>query len=368
MEPTPNDNFQPELLTEDPGFEDQIIPNDEDFFLMFDPQSVGFTGSQQPALTIRLADGSALPDWFQFDPIGGTLSGLAPTGFRGVVNLVATASDGINSVDKSFDLTFAQSFEGSAGDDDLDGTDDSDVFDGGLGNDIIDGGLGDDEIMGEEGDDSLMGGFGDDQLFGGWGDDSLTGDEGNDDIWGDEGDDQLRGGLGDDTLEGGVGNDKLMGETGNDRLIGNEGNDQLLGGIGNDDLFGGDGNDQLTGGTGNDNLIGGNGKDQLVGNNGNDVLMGGTGRDRLTGGGGHDIFVLSSGTGSTTILDFRKKIDKLGLSGGIKFSDLQITHARGNTLITLGKTHDLLASLQGNVRLTAANFTTNLPTTLSLDL
>ncbi|HEY9621077.1 MAG TPA: putative Ig domain-containing protein [Crinalium sp.] len=365
METMPDD-INLDDSVEDEGLEDRILPSDQPFSFNLDPGSLGGDGVTPLTVEVTLADGSPLPNWINFDPATLTFQGIPPAGFHEDLSLFITAESADTTVIDDFDLIFAQSFTGSAGNDDFSGTDDSDYFDCGLGDDVVDGGLGDDQLVGDEGDDDLTGGLGDDRLFGGVGNDQLMGDDGSDDLWGDDGNDQLFGGLGDDTLEGDAGNDKLMGDAGNDDLLGGDGNDQLLGGVGNDNLSGGKGNDKLLGGDGNDYLVGGTDSDQLFGNNGNDVLMGSTGRDRLTGGAGRDLFVLRSGSGSATILDFRRGTDKIGLSGGMKFSDLQITFGHGETLITLGKTHDLLASLHGKLRLTSANFTTQIPTNLPL--
>lgn len=59
------------------------------------------------------------------------------------------------------------------------------------------------------------------------GDDELVGTEGNDVICGLGGDDDVRGGRGDDVLLGGTGNDDLEGGWGNDELYGDSGDDDL---------------------------------------------------------------------------------------------------------------------------------------------
>ena len=43
--------------------------------------------------TVTLADGSALPSWIHFDPLTGALSGVAPAGFSGKIQLAVTATD-----------------------------------------------------------------------------------------------------------------------------------------------------------------------------------------------------------------------------------------------------------------------------------
>ena len=69
-----------------------------------------------------------------------------------------------------------------------------------------------------------------------------------------------------------------------------------MGGAGDDSLFGGDGNDKIDGGDGNDRIVAGNG---------NNIT---------TGGAGNDIFAFRiNSTGTTEILDFDMRHDKLGV-------------------------------------------------------
>jgi predicted extracellular nuclease/Ca2+-binding RTX toxin-like protein len=82
--------------------------------------------------------------------------------------------------------------------------------------------------------DTLNGTGGEDKLVGGLGNDTLNGLGGHD---------YLNGGLGNDTLNGGDGNDVLFGDLGNDILNGGAGQDELFGGLGNDTLSGGTGAD-----------------------------------------------------------------------------------------------------------------------------
>ncbi|NJR58442.1 MAG: phytase [Cyanobacteria bacterium CRU_2_1] len=130
------------------------------------------------------------------------------------------------------------------------------------------------------------------------------------------------------------------GTTGDDRLNGSNGDDRLLGG---------DGNDKLLGKSGNDTLVGGNGNDHLNGGNGNDIVTGGAGRDR---------FVLASGAGTDIITDFADGIDRLALSEGLTFRKLAIAQDANNTLISIARTGEVVASLTGiqASTLTSADF------------
>lgn len=159
-----------------------------------------------------------------------------------------------------------------------------------------------------------------------------------------------------DNLNGGTGNDTIGGGGGNDVITGEDGDDILNGDAGNDLLRGGSANDQLNGLGGNDRLSGGDGNDILNGGGGNDRLLGGKGSDRLRGGKGRDIFALERGPGRDRIEDFRDRVDRLGLTPGLRFRQLTIEQKGRNTLIRVGS--DDLALLVGvrAAQITAADF------------
>jgi len=211
-----------------------------------------------------------------------------------------------------------------------------DIIYGGQDNDLAIGGQNDDLIYGDLGSDTLIGDLGDDRIFGGTSSpgsvasdagDLLFGKDGNDFLHGNAGDDSISGGNDNDTARGGQGIDLIHGDAGADILYGDKGNDSLTGNADNDVVYGGEGNDFLWGGDGDDFLYGDEGDDTLIGNN------------------GKDYFVLQSGFGSDTILDFTNGIDLLGLAVGLTFDQLSITGSNGNTLIARG--NELLATLTG---------------------
>lgn len=144
-------------------------------------------------------------------------------------------------------------------------------------------------IIGTAGSDNLRGTNRNDVIFGLEGSDKIKGGNGNDCLVGGPGSDSLYGENGDDVLLGGADSDSLKGGNGRDELYGNEGTDSLKGENGPDRLFGNDGVDSLRGGNGNDFLDGGEGGDSLKGENGNDELVGGAGVDSAKGGSGFDI-------------------------------------------------------------------------------
>ena len=248
---------------------------------------------------------------------------------------------------------------------------------GNTGNDTIQGNDGNDILDGGDGNDQLFGGNNDDQLFGGLGNDILQGDNGNDFLNGDLGNDTLRGLAGDDILDGGVGNDSLLGGVGNDILFGDfgddilnaeAGNDLVFGDDGNDRLYGGDGLDELNGGIGKDFLYGGNNNDTLFGNDdndtlwgeaGDDILNGGKGNDILVGGANNDVFVIALSNGADIVQDFQDGFDRIGLSGGLLFSQLTILGTGTNTVIRNTSSGEIFATLQNvsSTLITSFDFT-----------
>ena len=164
----------------------------------------------------------------------------------------------------------------------------------------------DDIIFAAAGDDNVAGGLGSDQLFGGDGADILRGDR-------DTSDPQVQLAGGDDVIRGGAGNDLIGGKSGNDTLIGDEGDDQIWGDNGDDILSGGLGNDILTG-------------------------------DDFSGGHGSDIFVLASGQGTDTVVDFEIGIDSIALVEDLKFGQISITQNGQDSHLKLG--NETLAVLQ----------------------
>jgi len=140
------------------------------------------------------------------------------------------------------------------------------------------------------------------------------------------------GGNGDRDMIGNNGNNVLRGTNASDDIWGRGGNDRLFGLGGDDDLFGEAGNDSLIGGGGGDDLSGGTGNDSLIGGSGQDDLVGGAGQDTLIGNAGRDTFDLQPG-GNDIIRDFQDQVDKLELSGGLRFNGLVFRQQGENMLI-----------------------------------
>lgn len=212
--------------------------------------------------------------------------------------------------------------------------DGSDIV-GTSGKDTRTGTAGNDLITGLGGNDMLSGGDDADVIRGGSGQDRLNGDNGRDLLDGGAGRDRMSGGAGADTLIGGGAGDVLEGDSGDDHMAGGDGNDILRGDNGNDALGGDAGRDVLVGGKGNDLLLGGTGKDTLHGGAGKDRLEGGRGDDTMTGGGGSDRFVFARNTGTDTVTDYDKDVDRLVFEG-VRKVDLTIERLGGDTLLHFG--------------------------------
>lgn len=165
---------------------------------------------------------------------------------------------------------------------------------------------------------------------------ALSGSSGNDTLSGGSGNDTLNGGSGSDSMAGGAGSDRYYvdatgdivsdsGTTAGERdsvwssitwTLGSTQEDLTLTGSG---AIRGNGNslaNVLTGNGAANLLSAGSGNDTLVGGAGNDTLYGSTGADRITGGTGADVIMLSSRTGSDSVLDFASGADDLRLSMG----------------------------------------------------
>ena len=118
---------------------------------------------------------------------------------------------------------------------------------------------------------------------------------------------------------------------------------------GNDLLFGTTDSDRINGFGGNDTLRGGAGADILLGQAGDDSLVGGLGLDSLTGGAGNDKFNLVSGltADSDIIQDYQDGLDRLVLTGGLTFGNLNINQNGADTEIIEIATNETLVTLIG---------------------
>jgi 3-phytase len=152
-----------------------------------------------------------------------------------------------------------------------------------------------------------------------------------------------------------AGNNRIDTGSGNDTVfVGN--NDRVFGSTGDDLFEAGDATGyRISGGAGNDTLfLGTNGR--ALGGDGNDkFFVGAGGGNVLSGGAGADQFWIYNGeapTSANTIVDYQIGTDVLGITGGVKFTDL----IRTGSNIAIGGNN--IATLTGvdTTTLTAANF------------
>jgi Ca2+-binding RTX toxin-like protein len=232
----------------------------------------------------------------------------------------------------------------------------------------LDGTAGDDQIIGTNTTDRITGFEGNDALFGGLGRDTLLGGAGNDQIAGDNGGFDTSGDA--DTIDGGNGNDAIDGQGGNDTILGGAGNDAIAGGLGNDMLDGGVGADTLYGEAGDDTYVLDNVSDIAaenadegidtvqsgvsytlgsnienltltgtsaidgMGNALDNVIAGNTANNVLSGFSGNDTYLFNRGGGSDNIADNgdpstgsgQASVDTLQFGADILQSDVAIAH------------------------------------------
>jgi serralysin len=202
---------------------------------------------------------------------------------------------------------------------------------GGFGADTINGNALNNLIEGNAGADRVFAGAGNDTIDGGTGSGFLRGEEGNDSIAGGASFDDLQGNMGNDTEFGWGGDDWVVGGKDNDVLYGNEGSDLVYGNLGDDVCIGGDGADTVRGGQGNDSL---------QGDDGADYISGDRGEDTVAGGAGADLFHAFTGAETDRVLDFNlAEGDRVVLDLGTPFTVAQVG---ADTVVTLGNATDKL--------------------------
>lgn len=305
------------------------------------------TGAPLPSSTIVFGDGIASSDITLTSESGLVLRVGADAGDRmrivgfdagtaGVATNIdrfvfadGTVLDHSQLVSRGFD------FDGSAGDDSLQGTSLTDRFAATGGNDTLQGGTGSDtygwgrdsgQVRIDDADTSATGSIdtlrvqpgltvqdlalyrvGDDLLirdrggsatatvvnhFAGAGVEAMRFDDGT--SWDAA---QILAHLTNELTEG---NDNFTGTSSADVVEAKGGNDTVRGGAGNDLIDGGTGNDSMFGDAGDDSLIGGAGTDTLSGGSGNDTLVDG---ESMSDEAGNDAYALTSWQG-TNIFDF----------------------------------------------------------------
>jgi Ca2+-binding RTX toxin-like protein len=191
---------------------------------------------------------------------------------------------------------------------------------------------------------------------------NLEGSNFNDTLVGDRQDNVLLGKAGNNTLVGGLGNDILQVSLGNNVLVGDslvgdglqffDSNQGLIVTAPSDQtveqpiaplppsivFVGGDvtittepsptpmlpAPPSLPNMNGSDWIFAAAGDDVIDAGDGNNFIDAGSGNNRVSSGNGQDLFVLSLGSGVTTILNYQHH-DRFGLVGGVAYEDLRIT-------------------------------------------
>ena len=172
----------------------------------------------------------------------------------------------------------------------------------------------------------------------------------------------IDGSFGFDFLLGSPNADFIRGFAGNDTIQGLGGNDLIFGDRENDFLAGNEGADTLAGGQGSDTIYGGQGDDVINGDRGQDLLIGSEGKDTLIGGAGDDLFVIDTTSAVSTvaeadlITDFGNGNDKIVLTDGMKFRDLDISVSDNQTVMKDKNTGKYLGVFSGIANLSQSNF------------
>jgi Ca2+-binding RTX toxin-like protein len=168
-------------------------------------------------------------------------------------------------------------------------------------------GIAENRILGNANANTLNGTAGNDYIDGGGNKDNMTGGAGNDAYIVDNSGDKVseQGNGGSDTIYTSLSSFDLSSAANVENLV-FTGTANFTGKASNNasTIIGAAGADNLQGGNGNDVLEGRGGNDVLQGGGGNDTLIGGSGNDTLTGGAGNDSFVFAPGFGNDLIQSF----------------------------------------------------------------
>ncbi len=263
----------------------------------FTPDLAVFRDPDGDALTFtaRMADGSALPAWLEFD--GQSFSGIAPDSAYGRLAIQIVASDGQASVASTFSLRL------SAGD--------SVPFAA--------------ELIGTEADNTLIGGPVRTRVEGHGGFDRITDGAGDDVVYGGDGKDTFIAGDGADVYYGGAGDDNVSYQLATSGLTIDTTNRSNGTGIAFGDVF--HEIERLTATNHNDIIITAF-TGTVNGEAGDDILIDAAGGQYFFGGAGKDIFAFTlDGNAVDRIGDFALADDRIDLSrwGVTAFSQLSIT-------------------------------------------
>jgi Ca2+-binding RTX toxin-like protein len=229
---------------------------------------------------------------------------------------------------------FANTIEGSSGDDTLNGEGGNDTLKGAAGNDTLAGGSGADILIGGSGDDTYEIDNAADKIV----ETADVNAAGRADI------DTVRTTLGAYSLNSlALANVENLQYTvtgaANFTGTGNAGSNQLTGGVGKDMLNGLAGNDTLTGLAGDDKLLGGAGDDRFLMENGNDSYDGGADTDTLYLAGNADNYSFTIPVTGTVRIEGNGRIISVSNVEKIIFADAPETER----LLNIAGPRDLLA-------------------------
>jgi VCBS repeat-containing protein len=205
-------------------------------------------------------------------------------------------------------------------------------------------GVAENRIVGNANANTLNGTAGNDYIDGGGNKDNMAGGTGNDAYIVDNSGDKVseQGNSGIDTIYtsltsfdlSSAANVENLVFTGTGNFTGKASNNASI-------IIGAAGADNLQGGNGNDLVEGRSGNDQLQGGGGNDTLVGGLGNDSLNGGNGDDTFVFAPGFGNDLIQSFgdvnnNQDVIEVSTAMFANFASLQtaMVQSGANVLIT----------------------------------
>ncbi|MEM9091466.1 MAG: TIGR03118 family protein [Cyanobacteria bacterium P01_F01_bin.53] len=242
---------------------------------------------------------------------------------------------------------------------------------------------GDETISGTPDDDLLVIGGNNNIILTEAGDDTITAFGNNQTVLSGEGNDIVS--IGSGTVDAGDGDNFVAASSGSVVVTAGSGNDtvNLVKGTLSANL--GEGNNHVTSGAGDDTVITGSGDDIVHAGDGNNQLVLGEGNNTVNTlvvqnafltsvgqttavtGSGSDLFRVGAGSGVLTITNYDEsdRFEVVGFkpdfSGALSFSDLAVTQAGTDTIISLAGTPDVLAVLQ-NVQADTVNLGGTQPT------
>jgi serralysin len=180
-------------------------------------------------------------------------------------------------------------------------------------------------IQGSRFSDILKGAAGPNTIYGGLSGDQISDPGGTNYLRGEDGNDFIMGGTDFDDINGNMGNDTCVSGGGDDWVVGGKDNDSLVGSAGQNLVYGNLGADTCDGGDGADIVRGGQDSDLVSGGAGDDFVSGDKGDDTMTGGAGADAFHTFGDAGLDRVTDFHlSEGDRVQLDPGAQYTVSQV--------------------------------------------